>query len=690
MAFGNQIIDLSGGTASMNIIGVRYLIPTHELEFTHKDGTITLVDLTSLGSVLQVGKVTTLPNGDIEMEVTDPNPPGGGTPVTSKVIIPMSHKADLDYVNAELDKKVDKVPGLGLSEEDFTTILKAKLDALAPDNVTKVEYLETVAAGVTTGQDIIISTDGAAGLKTNVISKLFDKVEKEPGKGLSEEDFTTILKKKLDTFDVTGLKDITFNTATTDVSGVDYEGNTRVLFRLPTAVQSDWGNTTSSHPAFIKNKQIVQDQIDTNRIDIANNASDIANGAASDAAQQIQIDKNKADILVNAGAIADNTVDIASLRTDMTGVQADINGVQTDATNLATRVTTNEIDIAALQTADGNADGRIQALETEAARNAAADVVLEGRVSASEGQITSLQTDTAANTAGITANDSEIAKLQGLTANQETRLSANEAVDVVQRVDIDKNTADILALTAGASLTDNQIRDAVERATNSNVYNDVDNAKVDNLPANQGAVDAAQDVRISTLENTVVGNIVDNLTSTEVNRPLSANQGRVLNVTKAPLLSPALQGNPTSVTPAAGDNDTSIATTEFVNTAIAAAGGTGVVVNSLTSTSVVDALSANMGRFLDQKKENMLNTPDHNGMYLTSDTAGNRSWSDAVNVIDNLTSSSIVEALSANQGRVLENKKIEVDDYATDKIGGTVKVRVDVDTLYITTNGSNA
>lgn len=42
-------------------------------------------------------------------------------------------------------------------------------------------------------------------------------------------------------------------------------------------------------------------------------------------------------------------------------------------------------------------------------------------------------------------------------------------------------------------------------------------------------------------------------------------------VSKAPLASPAFTGNPTAPTPAAGDNDTSIATTAFVQAAAAAA-----------------------------------------------------------------------------------------------------------------------
>ena len=46
---------------------------------------------------------------------------------------------------------------------------------------------------------------------------------------------------------------------------------------------------------------------------------------------------------------------------------------------------------------------------------------------------------------------------------------------------------------------------------------------------------------------------------------------------KAPLASPVFTGNPTAPTPTAGDNDTSIATTAFVTTAVAGGGGGGFV-----------------------------------------------------------------------------------------------------------------
>src|SRR5580765_4716661 len=45
--------------------------------------------------------------------------------------------------------------------------------------------------------------------------------------------------------------------------------------------------------------------------------------------------------------------------------------------------------------------------------------------------------------------------------------------------------------------------------------------------------------------------------------------------TKAPINSPAFTGNPTAPTPTSGDNDTSVATTQFVTSAIAAAVASG-------------------------------------------------------------------------------------------------------------------
>ena len=62
-----------------------------------------------------------------------------------------------------------------------------------------------------------------------------------------------------------------------------------------------------------------------------------------------------------------------------------------------------------------------------------------------------------------------------------------------------------------------------------------------------------------------------------------------------------LLGTPTTTEPPEGSDDLRIATTAFVN----ANGSTTVVSDELDSTSAVDALSANMGRVLDVDKADL-------------------------------------------------------------------------------------
>lgn len=58
---------------------------------------------------------------------------------------------------------------------------------------------------------------------------------------------------------------------------------------------------------------------------------------------------------------------------------------------------------------------------------------------------------------------------------------------------------------------------------------------------------------------------------------------------KAPLASPVFTGNPTAPTPTAGDNDTSVATTAFVTTAVAS---TSVVHGDATIQTIVQMTQA--------------------------------------------------------------------------------------------------
>lgn len=89
--------------------------------------------------------------------------------------------------------KVDKVEGKGLSEEDFTSALKAKLEGLENYNDEEIK-------------NEITSLDVAYKAADNALSeRIIDneqaiaaKVDKVEGKGLSEEDFTSTLKTKLE------------------------------------------------------------------------------------------------------------------------------------------------------------------------------------------------------------------------------------------------------------------------------------------------------------------------------------------------------------------------------------------------------------------------------------------------------------------------------------------------------------
>ena len=61
-----------------------------------------------------------------------------------------------------------------------------------------------------------------------------------------------------------------------------------------------------------------------------------------------------------------------------------------------------------------------------------------------------------------------------------------------------------------------------------------------------------------------------------------------------------------------------------------------------------------------------------------------------VTVNNTLTSTSTTEALSAAQGKALQDGKIAATNYATSTVGGTVKARLNGTTAYFTINGTTA
>ena len=135
----------------------------------------------------------------------------------------------------DLLTKVDKVEGKGLSTNDYTTADKAKVDGIDTSISTAVNaaiasvvdnapatfdtlkeiatWIETegvdtaeLAAGITGKADRTELSDYATvvsmtQLEGQVSAGLSNKVDKEAGKGLSTEDFTTAYKTKLDDID---------------------------------------------------------------------------------------------------------------------------------------------------------------------------------------------------------------------------------------------------------------------------------------------------------------------------------------------------------------------------------------------------------------------------------------------------------------------------------------------------------
>ena len=85
----------------------------------------------------------------------------------------------IETVGEILRDKVDKVDGKGLSTNDYTDEDKSFLEETVPDQIDRIDAK-------------------IAEVEANVYSNFKNKVDKENGKGLSANDFTTELKDKLD------------------------------------------------------------------------------------------------------------------------------------------------------------------------------------------------------------------------------------------------------------------------------------------------------------------------------------------------------------------------------------------------------------------------------------------------------------------------------------------------------------
>lgn len=191
----------------------------------------------------------------------------------------------------------------------------------------------------------------------------------------------------------------------------------------------------------------------------------------------------------------------------------------------------------------------------------------------------------------------------------------------------------------------------------------------------------------------------DSLTSTSITKPLSAAKGKALQDTKAnkTVIIEAgngltgggdLSGNRTLNIESATDGITPNADNIQLNT-----------IDALDSTSATKPLSAKQGKVLQDNKADKSRKVNA-GLGLTGggDLAADRtidvvSANDGItvnadniqlNTIDNVTSTSVTKPLSANQGKVLNDKVVQVE---TDLNANIDQVRADLNILDVTLNG---
>lgn len=203
------------------------------------------------------------------------------------------------------------------------------------------------------------------------------------------------------------------------------------------------------------------------------------------------------------------------------------------------------------------------------------------------------------------------------------------------------------------------------------------NKTIDIASANEGITVNADNIQLNT---------IDNLTSTSAAAPLSANQGKVLNETKADKTTQVVAGNGlTGGGALSGDVTVNVVNTD--DSIVVGADGIKVdTQNSLTSTSTTKPLSAAQGKVLQDNKVDASRTiTAGNGLTgggsLTEDRTIDINPADdsltvttdnvKVNTNNTLTSTSTTQPLSANQGKVLNEKVAQVEtdlSETTDKL----------------------
>ena len=157
--------------------------------------------------------------------------------------------------------------------------------------------------------------------------------------------------------------------------------------------------------------------------------------------------------------------------------------------------------------------------------------------------------------------------------------------------------------------------------------------------------DYTKSTNFATKDNLSSGNPLKIVKGTEIDTEF--NNIATAVATKADLASPAFTGSPTAPTPTAGDNDTSVATTAFVQTALSAIYPVGsIYTNAAVSTNPFTLLGFGTWTAFGAGRV-MVGFDSGNALFDTAEETGGSA--DAINVSHTHTISGSTGAMSANE-----------------------------------------
>jgi hypothetical protein len=358
--------------------------------------------------------------------------------------------------------------------------------------------------------------------------------------------------------------------------------------------------------------------------------------------------------------------------------------------NLPTRVTTAETNITAntvsittnitdIATNSNNIAANTASITAEILRAQTAESGLDTRVTTNTASITTNATNIASNTASITANAADIALRATIaspsftgtpsapTAAPGTSTTQIATTEFVSTIVGGSATPDATASVKGKIKLTNDFGGTADLPT-VNSIGGVSSSTISNLPtrvataetniASHTASITSEVTRAQTAESALDTRVAANTAS------ITANTNAI--ALRSTIASPTFTGVPSAPTAADGTNTTQIATTEFVQTALAAG-----VASGIAATATPDATSSVKGK-----------------IKLTNDLGGTAD-APSVNTIGGISSSTIstlpsrVTSAESNIASNTSSITINTTDIATNRLN------ISTNTADITTNRNN-